>query len=80
MAREPRITQSNPRAEVDIVVEDHGSICLVRPITVTGQDWTDGNIDPEAQVFGGAVVVEPRYLADLVAGMQDYGLRIRGGF
>lgn len=74
MARTPRITQSNPRARCDVRVENHGSIVLLRAITVTGQDWLDGNVDPEAQVFGGAIVVEPRYVGAIIDGMQEYGL------
>lgn len=69
-----RMTSNNPRARCDVRVENHGSIVLLRPITVTGQDWLDGRIDPDAQTWGGAVVVEPRHVNDIVVGMVADGL------
>jgi hypothetical protein len=52
-------------------VEDHGSIVLVRPLTDDCREWlyevTEGSW------FGGALVVEPRYVEDLVAGLVEEG-------
>lgn len=74
MARTPRLAGNGARARCDIRVEDHGSVVLLRPITVLGQDWLDDHFDPDALAFGGAVVCEPRYAAHTVRGMQDDGL------
>lgn len=60
----------------DLSVENHGSILLLRPLTDAGTAWLDEHIDSEAQSFGGAIVVEPRYIADIVAGAIDDGLEV----
>ncbi len=62
----------------DFSVENHLSLVLVRPLTGACNEWLDDNVvNPETQWFGGALVCEPRYVADLVAGMEGDGL-IRG--
>jgi hypothetical protein len=52
-------------------VEDHGSIVLVRPLTLDVRDWLESVTD--GSWFGGALVVEPRYVGDLVAGLISEG-------
>ena len=54
-------------------VEDHGSIVLVRPLTGDVHDWLVEHTDDEAQWFGNALVVEPRYVEPLVLGMLEEG-------
>ena len=55
----------------DFRIENHGSLYLVRPLTKPATRWLEDVTD--AQWFGGAAVVEPRYLAPLVEGMWDAG-------
>jgi hypothetical protein len=52
-------------------VEHHGTIALVRPYTTDVREWLEEHT--EGQWFGGALVVEPRYLGDLVTGMIAEG-------
>lgn len=54
-------------------IENHGSICLIRPMTPDVDEWLRANVDPEAQWFGNALVVEPRYVGDLVEGLVAEG-------
>jgi len=61
----------------DVKIENHGSLVLIRPLTEAASDWLDENISEDAQHFGGAVVVEPRYVEAIVEGMQDDGLEVR---
>jgi hypothetical protein len=61
---------------MDIIVENYGSLFLVRPMTKDGTVWLESNVEESAQWFGGALVVEPRYLTDLLAGAVDAGLRV----
>lgn len=63
----------------DIRIEDNGSISLVRPLTRKAKDWIDENVQDDAQWFGRALVVEPRYLPFLVSGMVEEGLRLSSG-
>lgn len=59
----------------DYRVENHGSLCLVHPISQDAKNWIDEHVDPDAQWFGGGLAVEPRYLSALVDGMRDAGLQ-----
>jgi hypothetical protein len=61
---------------LDARVENHGSIYLIRPLTEEGKDWLHGHTNDEAQWFGGALVVEPRYVENLVEGMRGDGLNL----
>ena len=62
----------------DIFVENHGSIFLLRPTSSLGQTWLQENvIGEETQLFGDAVVCEPRYVADIVFGARGEGLVVR---
>jgi hypothetical protein len=61
---------------VDIQVENHGSIFLLRPMSSPGQDWLEANIQPDAQMFGNAVACEPRYVSDIVRGARVDGLAV----
>jgi hypothetical protein len=62
-------TRSEPSEQppADILVENHNSVFLLRPNTLAGQSWLQENvIGEETQLFGNAVVCEPRYVADEV--------------
>jgi hypothetical protein len=61
---------------LDIQVENHGSIILLRPTSTFGQDWLEANIQLDAQMFGNAVACEPRYVRDIVRGARDDGLAV----
>lgn len=54
-------------------IENHGSIVLVRPLTADVDAWLHENTSEEAQWFGHALVVEPRYLEGLVEGLVAEG-------
>jgi len=54
-------------------VEAHGTICLVRPFTADVRAWLEANTQEDALWFGGALVVEPRYVDELVTGMITEG-------
>jgi hypothetical protein len=54
-------------------VEPHGTIVLVRPLTDDVKRWLEENTAEDAVWFGGALVVEPRYLDDLYHGLVAEG-------
>jgi len=55
-------------------VEDHDSIVLVRPLTDDVRSWLERyTLYPETIWFGGALVVEPRYVAPLVDALIEEG-------
>lgn len=65
--------------EVDFVVENHSSIFLLRPCTDIAREWVDEHIGPDNgyQPMYPTVVVEHRFIRDIVAGIQNDGLEVR---
>ena len=61
----------------DVHIVNHGSIILFHLNTPEASAWVEENVAGEAQFFGTALVVEPRYVADLLAGMREDGLEVR---
>jgi hypothetical protein len=63
----------------DFVVEDHGSIFLLKPLTPPATSWVEDHIGQENayQPYLPTVVVEHRYIADIVAGIQNDGLAVQ---
>jgi hypothetical protein len=57
----------------DFIVSDHGSLLLVTAQNASADRWLKSSTGDEAQWFGNALVVEPRYIADLVAGLENDG-------
>lgn len=84
------LTQKNPNSQryvqqpepaarrIDLRVSNFGSITLLKPLTPAANEWIDEHVDhdPDQRWFGGALVVEPRYLRDLVAGALRDGLGV----
>jgi hypothetical protein len=60
----------------DITVRDEGSIVLLDGGTSEGRTWLDESLDPEAQRWGSAYVVEPRYVSDILDGALCEGLAV----
>jgi len=61
----------------DFTVEDHGSIFLVRPLSDSAKEWINENIGYDAHFLGTALVVEHRYITNIIEGMAKAGLEIR---
>jgi hypothetical protein len=62
---------------MDFLVENHGSIWLLRATSRRGKLFVRENIEtPETQHWCGAVVVEPRYIKPLVDGLLAEGFRV----
>jgi hypothetical protein len=60
----------------DFGVNDQGSIFLLRSYTDVARDWIDENIGDFAQWWCGALVVEHRYIDNIIAGLQGDGLTV----
>lgn len=70
-------TKPAPKVVYDVAVENHGTIALIRPLTDSGRTWVEENIPTEDwQWFGGAIVAEPRYVPDVIEGMEGDGLEV----
>ena len=62
---------------MDFSLSHHGSISLLHPLTFAARSWVEDHVDPDHQEWAGSVVVEPRYVADIVAGITADGLEVR---
>jgi hypothetical protein len=60
----------------DLIIRNHGSVCILVAITPAGQEWIDEHIDPEAMRWGSGIVVEPRYVEDIANGAANDGLSV----
>lgn len=60
----------------DVTIEHVGSLMLFHLNTDAARDWVDEYVQDEAEFFGGALVVEPRYASNLANGMADDGLEV----
>lgn len=60
----------------DFTVQNEGSIFLLRPLTEAARDWVAEHIPADAQTFGDAIVIEHRYIGDIVDGAQRDGLTV----
>ncbi len=69
----------------DIKVENHGTIVLLWPQSERGEQWLREHTNPNATWWGpgrggltrGALVVEHRYVADIVNGAISDGLAVQ---
>ena len=57
----------------EFTVADHGSIVLITPTTDECRIFLEDHVDEEAQWFGHALVVEPRYVGSLIEGLIEWG-------
>jgi hypothetical protein len=69
---------TSPAPNYDARFENHGSIWLCRLLTEPAHDWVASNVSDEAQWYGEALVVEPRYVETIVTGMRLDGLTVGG--
>lgn len=67
------------RPTIDITIHNHGSIVRLVPNTDVARDWIDENIGRENgyQPYYPTVICEPRYVDNVIEGMQADGLTIR---
>ncbi len=61
----------------DLIVHGGGTVYILRPTTPTGEAWIEEHIQADAFPFGGGVVVEHRYIRDIVVGAISDGLKVR---
>lgn len=62
---------------VDLRVENHGSLMLVRPLTDAGKEWLKETAPDDAQFMGAAMAVEPRYVGGVIYAAIEAGLEVK---
>ena len=64
-----------PNVAADVLVENHGSVALLTPMTPDARQWIDEHVQVEPwQWIGCSIACEPRSLEQIVEGMQESGL------
>jgi hypothetical protein len=76
-SNQPQHHNGRRRQAVDIDVVNHHSIVLFHLTTPVASAWVAEHVTDEAQFFGTALVVEPRYVTTLIRGMREAGLKVR---
>jgi hypothetical protein len=64
-------------ADVDIALENHGTVVLLAPKTSAGQTWLNENVAAEPwQMMGGKIAAEPRLCENIVEGAAADGITV----
>jgi hypothetical protein len=63
--------------EADVVIRNEGSLILFHLLTPEAHEFVDRNVSEDAQYFGNALAVEPRYAECLANGMIEAGLELQ---
>ena len=59
----------------DVLIENHGSVALFTAMTPDAHQWVEKHVHVEPwQRIGCSIACEPRFLDQLVEGMQESGL------
>ena len=68
--------QTRKQPEIDIRVENEGSIFLLRPSTDAARSWVNEHIGPDNgfQPYWPTVVIERRYAQDILEGVIAEGM------
>lgn len=53
--------------------ENHGSVWLIRPLTDSAHEWLQATAPEDANFLGSALVVEPRYVMDVMDAAEEAG-------
>lgn len=58
---------------------NHGTLWLLQMLSEAARVWAAEKIAEDAMEFGGGIVVEPRYVDSIVAGIREAGLIVTEG-
>lgn len=59
----------------DFTLMQHGTIAILEPVTAEAMIWADEHLPEDAMKWGDhGVVIEPRYLGDILDGIQQDSL------
>jgi len=77
LSLEGYIWKAELEKKADFKVENHGSLFLVTPLHLKACQHLTENIGEDSQWFGNALVVEHRYIENLVYGLQEHGFTVQ---
>ena len=68
---------STPSLQTDFTVENYGSVFFIRCHTERAKKFLVQSVEPDAQWFGDALAVEPRFIGGLLSSLREDGWRVR---
>lgn len=60
----------------DFLVENHGTIYLLHPLSEAAKGWAQEHLPEDAMTWGSAVVVEHRFIGPIIEGIKIEGLSV----
>ena len=60
----------------DFTITNGGSIYLLKPNSEAAKEWVTESISEDHIEFGGAIVVEHRYIWDIIEAIQTGGMEV----
>lgn len=63
----------------DFTLENHGSIVLLKPNKRASAKWLTDTAPEDAQFFGNALAIEPRYVSNVIEAARADRFNIQGG-
>ncbi len=75
-AKQKRLLAILAARSTDFSLANHGSIYLLTPRTPAAAQWAAKHLPDDAMTWGPAVVVEPRYVEEIVLGIGRDGLTV----
>jgi hypothetical protein len=67
---------TSPTSSPDFICSGYGSLYLLRPLNPTARLWIETHIDADHQTFADSVVIEHRYVWDVLRGILEDGLAV----
>lgn len=63
-------------SEPDFIWQNHGSLFLLIRRSSPAKIWVEDNLPLDRLTFGNGIIIEPRYVWAILAGLQDDGLTV----
>jgi hypothetical protein len=61
----------------DFLLQDEGTIAVLQPLTRAARDWVMEHISDDSMILDdGGVVIEHRFVRDIVRDIRDEGLEV----
>jgi hypothetical protein len=73
----PTHSKSRTQPRPDFSFANHTSICVLTPLTPAGRNWFNEHLpvdNSETQSWAGGIVIEPRFVREILVGIRNDGL------
>jgi hypothetical protein len=70
---------STQKAAPDFLIENHGTLFFLRPLSQSAREWIEENISQtdSFQPPGPTVLIDYRYISDIIRGLVEEGWMIQ---